>query len=43
MKKILIASAALFLMAILYSSCKSGHGTCPAYGQIDNNNKELPA
>jgi hypothetical protein len=41
MKKFLIASAALFLMAVLYSSCKS-HGTCPAYGQVDSN-KELPA
>jgi hypothetical protein len=41
MKKLLIACAALFLTAILYSSCKS-HGTCPAYGQVDNN-KELPA
>lgn len=41
MKKLLIASTALFLMAILYSSCKS-HGTCPAYGKV-NNNKELPA
>ncbi len=33
MKKILIATTALFLVAILYSSCKS-HETCPAYGKV---------
>ena len=34
MKKIMIATGALFLVAILYSSCKS-HQTCPAYGSIE--------
>jgi len=41
MKKILTVTAALFLMAVLYSSCKS-HGTCPAYGKVETN-KQLPA
>jgi hypothetical protein len=37
MKKVLIALTALFLVAILYSSCK-GHETCPAYGKVQNHN-----
>lgn len=41
MKKIITVAVALFLMATLYSSCKS-HGTCPAYGKVENN-KQLPA
>lgn len=43
MKKALIATTALFLVAILYSSCK-GHQTCPAYGktQAKTTNK-IPA
>jgi len=43
MKKIALATSALFLMAILYSSCK-GHETCPAYGSVDTENtEEIPA
>lgn len=34
MKKVLIASATLFLIALVYSSCKS-HESCPAYGKVD--------
>ena len=34
MRKLIIASAALLLVAVLYSSCKS-HQTCPAYGSVD--------
>ena len=34
MKKVLIASATLFLIALVYSSCKS-HESCPAYGKAD--------
>lgn len=33
MKKIIIATGALFLVTILYTSCKS-HQTCPAYGSV---------
>jgi len=40
-KKVLIASATLFLIAIVYSSCKS-HETCPAYGKA-NSSKSIPA
>ena len=43
MKKLLAATTALFLVAILYSSCKS-HETCPAYGSVDTeNSEELPS
>ncbi len=43
MKKIMIAASALFLVAILYSSCKS-HETCPAYGSVETESSEkLPA
>ena len=34
MKKVLIASATLFLIALVYSSCKS-HESCPAYGKAE--------
>ena len=34
MKKLMIVTTGLFLVAILYSSCK-GHETCPAYGSVD--------
>jgi len=34
MKKFTLTLASLFLLALLYSSCKS-HGTCPAYGKTD--------
>jgi hypothetical protein len=39
MKKILLVTTALFLVAILYSSCKS-HETCPAYGSVDTENTD---
>lgn len=43
MKKIIIATGALFLVAILYSSCKS-HETCPAYGSVETEQADkLPA
>lgn len=43
MKKSAIALTALFLLVILYSSCKS-HETCPAYGKVDaTSNQEIPA
>jgi len=43
MKKILIATTGLFLVAILYSSCK-GHQTCPAYGKVQQKNTtKIPA
>ena len=43
MKKLTIATTALFLVAILYSSCKS-HETCPAYGSVDTENSDkLPS
>ena len=43
MKKLIIATTALFLVAILYSSCKS-HETCPAYGSVDTENSDkLPS
>ncbi len=35
MKKIALTLTSLFLLALLYSSCKSSHGTCPAYGKTD--------
>ncbi len=35
MKKIVFAATALFLVAILYSSCK-GHETCPAYSKVES-------
>lgn len=39
----MITASALFLVAILYSSCKS-HETCPAYGSVEIENAEkLPA
>jgi len=34
MKKLLIVTGTLFLVAVLYTSCKS-HQTCPAYGSVD--------
>ena len=37
MKKLLVVTTALFLVAILYSSCK-GHETCPAYGKVQTKN-----
>jgi len=40
-KKVLVASVALFLIAMTYSSCKS-HETCPAYGKA-NTTKNIPA
>lgn len=43
MKKLLIATGALFLVTVLYSSCKS-HQTCPAYGSVDTEQSDkLPA
>ena len=43
MRKLMIATSALFLGAILFTSCKS-HQTCPAYGSIDTEATEkLPA
>ncbi len=43
MRKLLIATGALFLVAVLYSSCKS-HQTCPAYGSVDTEQSDkLPA
>jgi hypothetical protein len=42
MKKLLFVTATLFLVAILYSSCK-GHETCPAYGSVDVESNEIPA
>ena len=43
MKKLMIAATALFLVAILYSSCK-GHETCPAYGSVDTEKSDkLPS
>lgn len=40
MKKLLFAATALFLVAILYSSCK-GHETCPAYGKVETKSNEV--
>jgi hypothetical protein len=34
MKKLVIALTSLFLLAVLYTSCK-GHETCPAYGEVE--------
>ena len=34
MRKLMIATSALFLVAILFASCKS-HKTCPAYGSVE--------
>ena len=43
MKKLLVVTTALFLVAILYSSCKS-HETCPAYGSVETDNSDkLPS
>jgi len=43
MKKILIATGTLFLVAVLYTSCKS-HETCPAYGSVGTEQADkLPA
>ena len=42
MKKLLFTAAALFLVAILYSSCK-GHETCPAYGKVEAKSNEIPS
>lgn len=39
MKKLMIVTIALFLVAILYSSCKI-HETCPAYGSVEAENSE---
>jgi len=35
MKKLIIASAALFLLAVGMSSCKT-HEKCPAYSAVDS-------
>jgi hypothetical protein len=35
----MIATSALFLVAILFASCKS-HKTCPAYGSIEKETTE---
>ena len=42
MKKLLFGATALFLAAILYSSCK-GHETCPAYGKVEAKSTEIPS
>ncbi len=43
MKKLLVVTTALFLVAILYSSCKS-HETCPAYGSVETESSDkLPS
>ena len=43
MKKLMIVTTALFLVVILYSSCKS-HETCPAYGSVEvENSDKLPS
>ncbi len=43
MKKLMIVATGLFLVAILYSSCK-GHETCPAYGSVDTEESDkLPS
>ena len=43
MRKLLIATSALFLVAILFASCKS-HQTCPAYGSNETENSDkIPA
>jgi len=43
MKKLLTVTIALFLVAILYSSCKS-HETCPAYGAVETESSDkLPS
>jgi uncharacterized protein YcfL len=43
MRKLMIATSALFLAAILFVSCKS-HQTCPAYGSIEiENTDKLPS
>lgn len=43
MKKLLFVTAALFLVAIVFSSCK-GHETCPAYGKVEApQSNEIPS
>ena len=43
MRKLMIATGTLFLVAVLYTSCKS-HQTCPAYGSVDVNQADkIPA
>ncbi len=43
MKKALIAITGLFLVALLYTSCK-GHQTCPAYGKVQQETtNKIPA
>ena len=43
MRKLMIALGALFLVAILSTSCKS-HQTCPAYGSVESEQADkLPA
>ena len=43
MKKLLFVTAALFIVALVFSSCK-GHETCPAYGKVDSKQTtEIPS
>ena len=43
MRKLMIATGALFLVAILYTSCKT-HQTCPAYGSLEiEQSDKIPA
>jgi hypothetical protein len=34
MRKLILLSTSIFLVAILFASCKS-HKTCPAYGSVE--------
>ena len=43
MRNLMIAAGALFLVAILFTSCKS-HKTCPAYSSVETEQADkLPA
>ncbi len=42
MKKIIYSLVTLFVVTLLFSSCKS-HGTCPAYGKVQKTDTEKVA
>ena len=43
MRKLILATGTFFLVAVLFSSCKS-HKSCPAYSAVDTEQTEkLPA
>ncbi len=42
MKKLAIFAAAVFVLSLTLSSCKS-HERCPAYGKVQTQSQEVPS